>query len=123
MRTTLLNQKVTKPQRLKALRQLGDNKQQLNFYGIDAIELQKAINIYPNPTDATQTIQITTDKVEVLKIELYDLSGRQIKNVFVGKSNIGKNQFEVNINKLAQGAYFYRIEIGSKLYFKKIVTQ
>ena len=30
MRTTLLNQKVTKPQRLKALRQLGDNKQQLN---------------------------------------------------------------------------------------------
>ena len=34
MRTTLLNQEVTKPQRLKALRQLGDNKQQLNFYGI-----------------------------------------------------------------------------------------
>ena len=66
-------------------------------------------------------IVVKSSKTQNLEIELYDVSGRLIKNVYLGKAWIGEQLFDVDVSDISNGIYFYKIKIGnSQLHFKII---
>ena len=76
------------------------------------IEKEVYINLYPNPSNNIQNIEIIDKKVEPLVIELFDTSGRKIADVFKGTSKIGKSNIKYNLAHIPKGIYQYRIQIG-----------
>ncbi len=49
----------------------------------------KDLNVYPNPFRFTSTINFSSDINDVINISLYDIRGRQIKELFKGKITPG----------------------------------
>jgi hypothetical protein len=55
---------------------------------------------------------------------MIDLSGKVVYSTNMGSSEIGKNTKEIQLNKsLKSGTYVVTIEIGRKVYSKKIVVE
>jgi hypothetical protein len=62
--------------------------------------------------------------VSATSLKLIDFSGKVIYNTTLGASDIGKNTREIQLNKsLKAGTYIATLEIGRKVYSKKIVIQ
>jgi len=87
-----------------------------NALGIESNELEKGIEIYPNPTSGILKINFknSTDKSE---IEIFNSIGQ---NVF--KNNIS-NQTEINISTFSNGIYLMKIKNGQNVVTKKIIKE
>lgn len=73
----------------------------------------------------TNTIHANFDVLSVSNtaLKLIDLSGKVAFNTTLGTSEIGKNTKEIQLNKtLKSGIYIVTLEIGRKVYSKKIVV-
>lgn len=86
-------------------------------------ELDKNINLYPNPTSGNLTLEIKTKKVSQLTVELYDIMGRKIKTVYNGKSDIEKTILTNDVGQFPNSLYFYYISIDGVKTLKKFVKQ
>ena len=61
-----------------------------------------AFGIYPNP--ATSTINITSNITDATNVNIYDMTGRCVKNVIINNSNA-----TINVEDLNKGVYFINI--------------
>ncbi len=69
--------------------------------------------LYPNPTKG---ILFLNEKIKTDKIELYDNLGR-----FIEKKDGIEN--EIDLNDLADGIYFFRIEVENQVFIEKIILK
>jgi hypothetical protein len=72
----------------------------------------------------SNTIHANFDALSVSSaaLKLIDLSGKVAFNTTLGASEIGKNTREIQLNKsLKSGTYIVTLEIGRKVYSKKII--
>jgi hypothetical protein len=76
---------------------------------------------YPNPSQNVQIISFKSNAITPTRIDLFDMSGRKIDNVFEGKCTFGVNRIQNNIEILPNGVYYYKIVIGHRQYIKKII--
>jgi len=76
-------------------------------------EIESQIAIYPNPTSDFITI---TSKMEISKIEIFDMEGRFIQTVI---SKYGVN--EVDFSRFSIGIYMLKIEINGISITRKII--
>jgi hypothetical protein len=70
------------------------------------------ISLFPNPASNNQNLVIVSESNEKVIIDLLDLQGRTIQNVFQGTIDKELNM-EINISTLSTGMYMYRINLGS----------
>lgn len=64
---------------------------------------------YPNPFNPSTTIKFSILKRDSYSLVIYDILGREIKNLFKN-ININTGKYEYNINEgLTSGTYFYRL--------------
>ncbi len=68
------------------------------------------VNIFPNPFDNTATIMIPENVDEYAVFEVYDISGRKVKAIEIGK----KKQFQINRGTLKTGMYIYMLKNQEK---------
>ncbi len=70
----------------------------------------KLFNNYPNPFNAQTKIKFQVPKDGVIKLRIYDMSGKEIEELI--NNNLRAGVYEVNWNSgvLASGVYFYSIE-------------
>ena len=66
--------------------------------GIDDVNSEITLNVYPNPT----TSWITIDADDILKVEVYDLYGRKLAT--------HQNTDRINLQGLASGTYTLRVQ-------------
>ena len=83
-------------------------------------------NVYPNPFSETATFTFELKETSVVKIVVYDLSGKVIKIVANGEFSQGANQVPWNGHTnsdapAAAGVYFYRIEAGNDVSTNRII--
>ena len=98
-----------------------ENTYKPNLGVVKPVHQNNDVAVYPNPTCHKQMIVVKSSKTQNLEIELYDVSGRLIKNVYLGKAWIGEQLFDVDVSDISNGIYFYKIKIGnSQLHFKII---
>ena len=85
------------------------------------IPSQLSASIYPNPFSTTATISFDLEKRENVQLEIIDLTGRVVKNIFSGKKSEGNHQIEINLPQLTQGIYFCKVIVGNQNLVLKFV--
>jgi hypothetical protein len=77
---------------------------------------------YPNPFNPTTKIQYDLPKGSIVKITVYDITGREVEvliNEFIAS---GYHEAEFDASNLASGVYFYKLEAGSFTDQKKMIV-
>jgi hypothetical protein len=81
---------------------------------------------YPNPFNPSTTITYSLNKAGNISIDVYDISGRLITNLFSGYKSAGESQIiwnglDAKGSRVASGAYFYQINYNGKKSSKKMM--
>ncbi len=76
---------------------------------------------YPNPFNPVTKIRFSVPYSAVVKIQVYDLLGREIRTLVNELKPPGTYETEFNAAGLASGIYFYRITGGSYSAVKKML--
>ena len=74
---------------------------------------------YPNPFNSTTTLQIELPQRSKVEIELYNIRGQFIRNIYSGLQNAGSPKFRFDASDLASGVYFYKFRAESLKNAKK----
>lgn len=69
-----------------------------------------SLTCYPNPNKTAMTISFNNPAGQNVTLNIYNMKGKCIKNIFTGYKNAGKHSIKFNGTKLPAGAYFYRIK-------------
>ena len=77
------------------------------------------IKVYPNPVNGQATIEFESDGSPV-HIELVNLSGQKIEDLFIGRVAPGVHQEKVRTTHLTPGVYFVRLQSRSIVQTKVI---
>jgi len=80
---------------------------------------------YPSTFSKKVSIEINTEKKESIKLQIYDIAGRKIKDIFTGRIKGKKLFFWHGLNnkgrEVSSGIYFLGIESRIGNYHKKLV--
>ena len=76
---------------------------------------------YPNPFNTITTIQFNISETGFYNLEVFDILGRKLEEVFTKKLNFGSYKVSFNAEKLNSGTYFYRLS-SNKFYKVKALT-
>lgn len=91
--------------------------------GLKNITWSGGVSIYPNPTQASVTLDITLPDAQSLQVTVSDASGKQLYSRPVQKMPAGKSTVMIPMQIWASGVYFYQVRDtdGSKLASGRIV--
>ena len=78
------------------------------------------IKTYPNPFNSNFKINITSLFSQNIALDLYDMNGRFVKNLYQG---ISKSEYNYNFSQswLSSGIYYIRLTTENNIYKKKII--
>lgn len=79
------------------------------------------LEIYPNPTIESSVIDLKLSNSENADIQLIDLNGNLISNIYNGDLSSGNHQIRVNTHNLSSGNYFVKIQLGKNTTYRKLV--
>lgn len=79
--------------------------------------------IYPNPFTNNITIELEVLKAGVLAVDLYDITGRKIEQIYSNQTNAGKFALTHSFSEIKSGIYFLRISQNSSTTTTKIIAQ
>lgn len=74
------------------------------------------ISVYPNPT--RNTVFLTTNRLTIDRISVYDIYGRLLE-----EKAVGDKQTSVDLSAYAMGTYFVRIQTDRGVVAKKIIRE
>ena len=75
---------------------------------------------YPNPFNNQFSITIILEKRQMVDVQLIDIIGRNVQNIFNGELSIGKRNFSIKTD-LPTGIYFLKIHTNERLLIRKIL--
>jgi hypothetical protein len=79
------------------------------------------LNNYPNPFNAETRICFTVPEAQKVRIDIYDLAGRKIVNIFDNNVDAGDHAAIWNAAANPSGIYFCRMSTKSKTLTRRIV--
>lgn len=79
------------------------------------------ISIWPNPAESLSTLTLTASRTAPITIQLFDVSGKKVRDVFVGNAVQGKQTFSVDLARLNRGCYFLTLWTDNRKRAFKIV--
>jgi hypothetical protein len=78
-------------------------------------------NVFPNPFSKSTIIDCFLNSPGELKMDLFDLSGKILQNIFSGNSEGGKMSFTIFRNNLPPGVYLIQYRFRGMLFTQKVV--
>jgi uncharacterized protein (DUF1501 family) len=85
--------------------------------------LNRLDDCYPNPADTYTTISYHVEDAGKVRLRIYNLSGRMVKEVVNQYQNSGSYSINADVTGLNSGNYIYRLEIGTYSKAKKLVIK
>jgi glucose/arabinose dehydrogenase len=76
---------------------------------------------YPNPFNPVTTIKYSIPKQDFVKIQIFDMLGREISSLVNESKQAGNYEVNWNADNLPSGVYFYRLTAGDYTEEKKMV--
>ena len=76
---------------------------------------------YPNPFNPVTSIRFSLPEISNVRLSVFDISGREVKNLLNGKLNAGTYEYNFNAEGISSGVYFYRIDAGKYSEIKRMV--
>ena len=91
--------------------------------GIDQINaIANGLSIYPNPANGAVSIQFSSNRKEIISINLMDVAGRTILAQNEAAA-IGENHYLMNLSGIAEGIYLITLQTKDALLKAKVVIQ
>ncbi len=78
-------------------------------------------NIYPNPFTNATTIEFNLVETKNVSISIYDVIGKEIKNIQTKNLHSGKNKITIDLSELNNGIYFCKIKSNENLQTIKLI--
>ena len=97
-----------------------DNCQTTNTKEVD---LTLNAEAFPNPFENNFTLAFSILEKKKVKIDLYDVVGKLIKNISEQTLSAGEHKVMVETHKLLSGVYFARIQAGDAVKTMRVVKQ
>jgi hypothetical protein len=76
---------------------------------------------YPNPFNPTTNIKYSVPQSSYVKLAVYNLVGEEVTILVDGFTEAGFYEVTFNASNLPSGAYFYKLQSGSKVEVKKML--
>ena len=97
-------------------------------HGFDSVEDEEIIakyfklyQNYPNPFNPTTKISYVLKQPGEVKLIVYDLAGKEVKTLVNKFQNSGEYSVDFKAEGLPSGVYFYRLELNSFIFTKKMI--
>ncbi|MEM6964759.1 MAG: DUF1501 domain-containing protein [Bacteroidota bacterium] len=87
----------------------------------DDLALVLATKVFPNPFNNTFTLQFALLEKEDVRIDLYDVVGKVVKNISNQSMVSGEHQVLVETHGIPAGVYFARIQVGNDVQSVRVV--
>ncbi|MBF8295611.1 MAG: Calx-beta domain protein [Bacteroidetes bacterium] len=78
-------------------------------------------NAFPNPFNPSTTIQFDLPDAAMVKISVFDMTGREMAVLVDREMNSGRYSLQFDAKGLASGMYLYRIQAGSFRETRKLI--
>ncbi len=78
-------------------------------------------SVHPNPTNANLNFGVELNNEEDVNIQVFDLSGRLMRDDIIKQVPAGKNRIEMNYEELAEGTYLFVLNTKDKKYNGRFV--
>lgn len=75
---------------------------------------------YPNPFNPSTVINYSVPAAGLVTLKVYDILGREVKELVNEFKNAGNFSVEFNASTLSSGSYFYKLSSGDKVQVKKM---
>ena len=76
---------------------------------------------YPNPFNPVTKIKYSLKEQSIVKLSVYDASGKMIENLKDGMQSKGNFEVEWNAVNYSSGIYYYKLEAGNYSETKKMI--
>ena len=81
------------------------------------------LSVYPNPVNRDTKIKLSLSKKQQINIDLFNIKGQIISNLYSGLGNQGRNEISFNMANLSSGIYFLKFNCDNKKpMIKKIIV-
>ena len=81
-----------------------------------------SLHVFPNPATSSAEIKFTLVKSSSVSIELFNLEGQMMKNIYSGKLAAGENKMQLDVTGYASGMYLIKLTDGVKSKFINLVV-
>jgi hypothetical protein len=88
-----------------------------DIIGVVNFELQQN---YPNPFNPTTVIKYSIPDQSLVKIKVFDITGRQVAQLVNETQERGNYEIAFNASNLSSGVYFYQMTAGTSNFVKKM---
>ncbi len=82
---------------------------------------ESAIRIFPNPFVDEFNIVMSLDRQEEVTVNVYDMSGRKMKQEIFPSLSLGTNNLSIDASDLPEGIYLMAIQKGEEVTMKRMV--
>jgi len=76
---------------------------------------------YPNPFNPITTIEFALPVNGKVRLTLYDILGREVKEIVSGFFDAGNHKINLDASNLASGVYYYKLEANDFVSVKKLI--
>ncbi len=90
-------------------------------FGLDEMEISH-LEIIPNPSQTETSIYYTLKNSELVRISLFEFTGKEIKNILSEMQSSGKQQVKINVESLPNGIYFCKFKTEKGIICKKLIV-
>ncbi|MCF8332487.1 MAG: T9SS type A sorting domain-containing protein [Bacteroidales bacterium] len=80
-----------------------------------------SVDVYPNPADDIQNLSFALSNKTSVSVELLDVNGRKVREVFRGMISAGNHQLNYSFRNMNSGLYFLRVLINDKQHVFKVI--
>ena len=87
-----------------------------------SFESVSAISIYPNPASYISTMSFYLNENKLITIELIDIRGTLVKQLYNQKKEAGAHSLLLNLNEIASGVYFIRTLADHQKVSQKLIA-
>ena len=78
------------------------------------VVMETSVNIYPNPVSTFAKVSFETEGNANVSYQVYDLTGRLVKNQNLGRLTAGAHEVDVDASNLSTGSYILRLTEGTR---------
>ncbi len=78
---------------------------------------------YPNPLNDVLYVTYNLNHSVILYFTMYDYIGNKIKEINLGKQNIGSHNIKINVSDISSGLYFLSVKINNRVETIKLIKQ
>jgi photosystem II stability/assembly factor-like uncharacterized protein len=89
------------------------------------LQLNQVVNLrnFPNPFQHQTTIEYELTQSGYVDINLLDMNGRLVKNLFSGQKQNGTHTIQMNASDLNQGMYLIGFKMNESVLYHKVIVE